>query len=457
MTSTRLLVVPALLAFSIASSGCGGDSHGSGGTSTAGGGTGGSSSGGGAGGASGGSGGVSNGGGGAGGGGAGGAMPIDLCAGLVSDHDAHPMSALDKPAVGQPVTEPQFGTTIRRVTAVAPGGDNPAIVPMYTTMSAWNADESLLLLFSVAAGEHQLYDGKTYAFVKALDINPADVEQVFWHTSDPDILFYTEGTNFIVYHVAAGKKEVRTTFDFCSDPVTNGSDPMFTSWDSGRIGLACGAQVFIYDIAANKVLGSKALNENPAQVAPSGTLAYLSDSGRVTGPDLEVQRTLDLAEPYGHASLGRLPNGHDTWNGAVYDPGPNGDPHIGSVVTFDLTDGKSHVVIGPDTGWPYPPTTHVSALDYLQPGWVFVSTIGDTSGKGLLDLEMVVADTASSAACRIGRHRSWGKDNTHLAEPYWAEPHTVPSPRGTRAVFASDWGNGSTVDTYVVELPSYKP
>ena len=31
------------------------------------------------------------------------------------------------------------------------------------------------------------------------------------------------------------------------------------------------------------------------------------------------------------------------------------------------------------------------------------------------------------------------------------------SPTGTRAVFASDWGGGSSVDTYVVELPSYRP
>jgi hypothetical protein len=33
----------------------------------------------------------------------------------------------------------------------------------------------------------------------------------------------------------------------------------------------------------------------------------------------------------------------------------------------------------------------------------------------------------------------------------------VPSPSGTRAVFGSDWGNGDTVDAYVIELPSYEP
>ena len=85
--------------------------------------------------------------------------------------------------------------------------------------------------------------------------------------------------------------------------------------------------------------------------------------------------------------------------------------------------------------------------------------LGGLGGKGLLDLENVIADTSApgGAICRVGRHRSWGKSNTKLAEPYWAEPHTVPSPSGTRAVFASDWGNGATVDSYVLELPSYTP
>ena len=70
-------------------------------------------------------------------------------------------------------------------------------------------------------------------------------------------------------------------------------------------------------------------------------------------------------------------------------------------------------------------------------------------------MENIVADTNTGRVCRAGRHRSWGKDNNVLG--YWAEPHTVPSPSGTRAVFASDWGNGSTVDSYVLELPAYKP
>jgi hypothetical protein len=385
----------------------------------------------------------------------GGSTPIDLCAGLVSDKLPRAMTALAKPPLGQTVVDPQFGTTIRRITAAS--GTNAAIVPMYTTMPAWNADESRLILFDVASGSHQLYDGKSYAFIRALDIKPADVEQVYWSTSDPDVLFYVDGKSFIRYHVAAATKETRTTFSFCTGGASNGSDPMFTSFDSRLIGLKCDDQVFLYDIEANAVIARQTLTENPAQVAPSGKLAYLSDSGRVTDASLSVERTLDLKEPYGHASLGRLPSGDDTWNGQVFDPGPNGDDDIGSVVTFNLASGASKVVIGPKTGFPYPPNGHVSAMALRQPGWVVNSNFGNTAGAGLLDLETLLADTSTGAFCRVGRHRSWGKANTQLATPYWAEAHATPSPSGTRIVFASDWGNGATVDSYVIELPSYQP
>ena len=94
-------------------------------------------------------------------------------------------------------------------------------------------------------------------------------------------------------------------------------------------------------------------------------------------------------------------------------------------------------------------------MAYRRPGWIFVSTIGGHDGRAALDMENIVADTNTGKVCRAGRHRSWGKDNGVLG--YWAEPHTVPSPSGTRAAFGSDWGGGNSVDTYVLELPSYKP
>jgi hypothetical protein len=394
---------------------------------------------------------------------------VDLCAGLVTDKAPHPMTALAKPALGATVTDAEFGTTIRRISAVSGTGANAAIVPMYTTISAWNADESLLVLYAVGGGGHQLYDGKTYQHLRALAINPADVEQVYWDTADPDLLYYTDGQSFIRFHVGAGTAD--TLHDFSSlcgsSTPTNGSDPMFTSWDSHRLGLSCGQKMFVYDSSTDTVLGPTTVSGTPpAQVAPSGTLAYLeAGTGEVlTVSTLAVARSLGLQAPDNHASLGRLANGHDTWNGTVYDDGnDDASSNVGSLVTWDLTDGSGGAVIGPKTGFPYPPDGHVSAMAYKQPGWIFVSTFWSSSFSGtgtaptpvLLDLENLVADTNTGTVCRVGRHRSWGKTNQVLG--YWAEAHTVPSPSGTRAVFASDWGGGSSVDSYVLELPSYKP
>jgi hypothetical protein len=395
-------------------------------------------------------------------------LDVDLCEGLVTDQEPHSMTPLDKPTLGDTVLDQEFGTTIRRITAVS--GANQAIVPMYSTISAWNADESRMVLYEIGSG-HQLYDGKSYERIGALDIDPPDLEQVYWDTSDPDLLYYVDGQTFIRYHVGTGKKDELHDFSsLCgSEQPSNGSDPMFTSWDSHRLGLVCGQKMFVYDSSTDTVLGPAAPSGTPpAQVAPSGTLAYLeAGTGQILSvPGLALVRSLDLQVPDNHASLGQLANGHDTWNGAVYDDGNDDEKSdVGILVTWDLVTGTGGAVIGPKTGYPYPPDGHVSAMAYRQPGWVFVSTIwteyfdgrGTPPTPGLLDLENLVANTNTGVVCRIGRHRSWGKTNTALSDldSYWAEPHTVPSPSGTRAVFASDWGNGDSVDSYVVELPSY--
>jgi len=233
-----------------------------------------------------------------------------------------------------------------------------------------------------------------------------------------------------------------------------GPDPMFTSWDSDLIGLKCGSEAFLYRLHDDTITGMAATTLQAPQAAASGSLGFTG--GYVVDLGMRGLRRLDLANPYEHASLGRLASGEDAYHTVAFDPGPLGSG-VGSLVTFRLQSGASQVVVGPATGYPYPPSgTHVSALDYRQPGWVFLSIVGNPSGQGVLDNELVIADVATGRVCRAAHHRSWGRNNPVLGDPYWAEPHVVPSPGGARAVFASDWGGGATVDTYVLELPTYR-
>lgn len=376
----------------------------------------------------------------------------DLCDGLVTDKVPHPMTALDKPVVGGTVSDPQFGTTIRRITNV---GGTGIIKPAYSTVPAWNADESYLILYhtNTSNSGHHLYNGKTYQYIKKLEINPPDLEQFYWHTTDPDVLFYVDSSTKTLtrYRVGTGTKEAIKVFS-CASGVSGGTDPMFMSWDSDVIGLRCSSgYVFTYRISTDTIGTTLNTTSTNAPIASaSGTTVFFANGGNAEVRDLDLKYLRGLPiDPNEHASLGRLANGRDTHN-AVSFGGTEG-----SLVTTDMTDGTVRTIVGPATGYPYPPGgTHVSALAFKKPGWVALSIVGNTNGTDTLNQELVLADSnAGGKVCRVGHHRSWGKAGPR---GYWAEPHVVISPSGTRLLFGSDWGGGLSVDTYVVELPSYR-
>jgi hypothetical protein len=372
----------------------------------------------------------------------------DLCAGLVTDTANHPMSALATPALGRTVQDPEFGTTIRRITDV---GGTGVIKPLYSPTQAWNADETYMVLYRVGHG-HLLYNGKTYQYLRDLNIRPPDIEQVYWSTTDADILYWIDGNVLKRYHVSSDTNDAIHTISNCSGQVRADSHA-WTSWDSKYLGLYCDDTdtAFIYRLDTGAVVGSKRPGREAAPfISASGRLAYWT--GDVIDQSMNVVRTLDLGNPGEHCSLGQLANGHDTYNLVQFDAGPRGS-EVGTLVTFDMTDGSYRVVVGPKNGYPYPPSgTHISAAAYRRPGWVFVSVIGNVTGANLLDQELLLADTnPGGKVCRIAHHRSQERQD------YWGEPHVTGSPSGTRALFGSDWGGGPSVDTYVVELPSYAP
>jgi hypothetical protein len=382
-------------------------------------------------------------------------VAANLCNGLITDKLDHPMTALAKPAVGTVVVDPQFGTNIRRISNA--GGSN-VIKPAYSTIPAWNADESHLILYhtgsTVQGGAgHHLYDGKTYQYIKPLDIDPRDIEQFYWHTSNPDLLMYVDSSNRLVrYHVSTGTQDIVKSFA-CSGTIDGGTDPMFTSWDSDLIGLRCGSQGFSYRISTNTESPRASIGNSLAPIAtPSGTRMYVGTSpAQVRDLNMVTLRSLpvDGAE---HSSLGRLSDGTDVLASVSFD-----GSYIGSLVASNLGSiAGSRVIVGPNTGYPYPPSgTHVSAISYKNPGWAAVSIVGDVRGQNLLDQEIVLANmNTGGSVCRIAHHRSYGGNGY---QGYFAEPHAVISPSGTRVLYGSDWGGGTSVDSYVIELPSYQP
>jgi hypothetical protein len=385
---------------------------------------------------------------------------LDIQEGLVCDKVFRSLQPLDRPGYLQTVKDPAFAVTIRRITDAGAGN---VIKPAYSTIPAWNADESYLLLYDEKNGVHKLYNGRTYAFIRNFDFDFTDIEHFYWSTTDPDILFYPSDNKLIRHHVSTDKKDV--VHDFSSitkNSFSIGSDPLYCSWDNNTFGFELGydksASGVIYRLDSNKVYTVKDY-PNQGNVAPapgpSGTRIYLSHEAtgiaEVTDVNLNRLGTFAIRQPEDHASIGRLANGHDVLFTVQYD-----DPIIGDLIACDMTDLSAPLrkIISEDNGYPYPHDNHISAISFANPGFVVLSTTGVTEVKQILDQEILLVDANGSNGkiARVCHHRSWGKKGP---QGYWAEPHAVPSPSGTRIVFGSDWGGTNTVDTYVAELPAY--
>jgi len=377
---------------------------------------------------------------------------------IPNDLEPHPMQDIAKPAYLETITDPSFGTTIRRI---SDAGDGNIIKPMYSTIQAWNADESLLILYERGTG-HQLLNGTDYSFIRYLDdINPDDIEQIFWDFNDPNVFFYIDRAtaDFIKYNVGNKGKETLAnlkTLTNCADNIGSGNDVQMISWDSDVIGFRCdNTTAYYYRISTETVMQFDIADIEYTAAMPSasgerfyhGQGVYNTNGKRVT--ELNEKKTE-------HSSLGRLVDGTDAHFSVSFDEGPQGGC-LGNIIAHDLATGECFPVISESLGYDYPKTgTHISAISHKNPGWVAASMIGfEEDGQALLDQELVLAkvEKGNVEIYRIGHHRA---DENEF--DYWGEPHAVISPTGTRVLFGSDWSgdeDGKSVDTYVVELPAF--
>jgi len=388
----------------------------------------------------------------------------DLSSGLqvVNDLNNYPMQNVSKPAYLDSYVDPSFGTTIRRISNV---GNDGVIKPMYSTIQAWNADESYMIVYERGRG-HQLLDGMTYQFIRYLDdIRPGDIEQIFWDFDDPDTLYYVDKNNndFIRYRVSNSSKEVIVnlgTLTNCGNVVL-GDDVQMMSWDSDVIGFRCNNQsAYYYRISTGQLREFNLVNNNVLKRAPmpspSGNYFYHGRKIYNSSGNLHVNLNEIKIE---HACNGKLANGGDAYYTVAFDPSPNGGC-VDNIIAHNMQTGECTPLIGQDQGYPYSQSsTHISALAHknTQSGWVAASMVGEIpDGQSLLNQELVLARADAQGnvtVCRIGHHRS---DKNQFG--YFAEPHATISPTGTRVIFASDWSgsqDGQSVDTYVVELPTF--
>ncbi len=399
-----------------------------------------------------------------------------------------------EPALGGSYKSILGGKIVRITDVVGTTGKVGVNAPMYSTIPAWNADESYLILYqtqgyssSGLSSGWKLYNGKTYKFIKDLNVvSPADVEDVYWSSTDPDTLYYitdygvprgafnpalvkysvSKDTSTVVHSFAANLPTAlqSTKVDF--------GHILYMNWANTLVGIrgivdgnTQSIQSQSYNIASGVENGWHSYGGGDdyqgLQIAPTGKVAIIGS--KVVDPATQkVLRTM-ATNTEEHGSLGVLANGHDAWISSQFDAEPNNN---GNVIVEDLENGTVTPIIGVGNGWPYPPvTTHISTTAFRNQGWVGVSIIGDPKGQGLLDSTLLLANVNTGVVCAVAHTHSNGSAPPQAGiQGYWAEPHVVISPSGTRLLFGSDWGNGKTlngatnsVDAFVVELPSYTP
>ena len=372
-----------------------------------------------------------------------------------------PMQPKLKSAYLDTIHDTNFGTIIRRI---SDAGVNGVIVPMYSTVQAWNSDESFMILYNQSLSTHILLDGRSYEQIRLLsDINPTDLEDVFWDFNDPDILYYADNntSDFYKYHVSTSYKEKVVKLDSltnCSNGISFGNDVQMMSWDSKKISFRCGnSMAYEYDITTGQLSSFNIMNIDYTAPTSGPSGQYFYHIGQVY-ESTNLTRSLNESNVE-HSCIGKLTNGNDAHFAIAFAQGPLGGC-IGTVVAHDLTNGDCFEVIpSQNQGYPYSQSgTHISALSHknTEGGWLAASMMGyDQDGQSLLDQEIIIAkaDQGQVKVCRIGHHRS---DEDQF--DYWGEPHAVISPTGTRVLFGSDWSgseDGQSVDSYVIELPAY--
>jgi len=423
------------------------------------------------------------------------AQDIDLCEGAVTHTKSVAIPLVARPPFKRYFKDPAFGTRTIRITDAAFGEVKK---PAYSTMQAWNADESLLILYHTGGNNsgHYLYDGHTYEVIRELPVVPADLEEIFWSHSDPDIFYYTsklgrELGKFYKYNVASQKRTLIKDFS----NICNGSLPVAgngvhqQSLDDDLFGFRCrdyskgrsGEKkylMFTYRISTDETIvaelgkGTQWHNWNAPVPAPSGK--FLWQQGRTLALDLQtVLIEHDMGKASEHSNVGLTHDGQDAIFQVVFDPSPkgcDGDKHdgVGHLTVFNLETGSCRSVVGESKGYPYTTSsTHISARATKRPGWVAVSSIGYKSQKEIVksgkkvppllsEIYLVNTDPDNEVVCRLAHHRSAGKgaDNGGY-RGYFGEPHVTISPSGTRLMYGSDWYDSGFVDTYIIELPAY--
>src|SRR5580704_11997126 len=370
------------------------------------------------------------------------------------------------PAAGASYVDPVFGSTIKRVTnAVATtnadqGGDLQWIENEYSTMAAFNSDNSKFIL--VQQSYYGLYDGDgTFLYTLPLEISSSSEPR--WSRSNNGVLYYHSGNQLKTYTVATGALETIHTFtEYTSISGTGESD---ISADGDHfVFVGNGSQIFIYQVSTGKkfqVLNVGSNGFDSAYITPSNQVIVswlTSGTTRYTGQelfDINMNFLRQLSHADGHKHLTTDTNGDEVliWTNSD-DPAPIANCQNG-IVKIRLADATQTCLL--QLSWTL--AVHITAPD--GNGTAFVDTEAPanpqpgTSAWVPYTNELIQVKLDGSGTTRWAHHRSFPVNS------YNWQPKLTISRDGTHMLYASDFdlsqidGNPTEYgDTYMIVFPA---
>lgn len=345
-------------------------------------------------------------------------------------------------------TDPISGFKTRRITdeTAFSIGDTYAKRHAYSTRTPFNSDGSLILTTSNSG---KVIDGSSYALLGQIDY------QIIWSNVSSNIGYATYGNVFEINTVSMVDYQFTTDFtktfsDYNlmttdSNGNVSNDDKYVALWGT-KVATGNNIWVVVYDIALDSIVSETNIGGNIGSdidwlgisqdgsrvfvmygTDGAGALQGCKSYNRLMGDEIHLTNFTH------HGELGVNQSGEQVY---VY---------IGSNAISGYRMGMFNLATGTGTGL-FPDTNgnlhggHISCRNILRQGWAYVSTYGDPidTGKAAPLINFSIKLDSSNLI------EIWGSNNSELAydgSHYDQQPHGVPSPDGTKFLFASAWGD----------------
>jgi hypothetical protein len=398
---------------------------------------------------------------------------------LVTGLDVFQAPHLSEPAARVPFRDPVFGTCLVRVTDravdLADGDSSAGLKNEYSRVQSFNTNETRILILGLEATWY-LYDLRNLLPLGQLPFSgPVDPR---WSVDDPNLIYYSEETRLMAYHIQSGEKTI--VHDFASDFPGQTLTAVWTryegspSFDGKTWGLMTEGEdwltnaLIVYDLPSDRVIATLDTRDWPddAREIDSVTISPLGDYFLVyMDKYCEQGQSGTEAKPCGLMVYGRdLKNGRGLLR-LVGHSDTALDAQGREILVYQDIDTDHISMLDLENGavtplWPIdfshtPIGLHISGRASLAPGWALISTYdGDPASYTWMDDGIFAIELKPDGRIvRFAHTQSLVDEN--MEHDYWAEPQASVNRDFTRILFTSNWGRSGTgeVEMYIIQLP----